>query len=224
MAEKVGLTAAPRDHRGKGAARRMRQAGRVPAVVYGHGVESRAVSVDAHELERLFSRISVENTLIDLKIDGQRRAIRTLVREVQSHPYKPEVLHVDFYQVRMDEEIHLEVPIRLTGTAAGVKEGGVLQHALYDLPVRCLPDAIPEVLEIDVSALDIGESLHVSDLTIPEGVTVEMDPERTICSVVPPTVPALEEEVEEAEEAEEEAELLGERPEEEETPPATEQD
>jgi large subunit ribosomal protein L25 len=226
MAEKVALKAKLREERGKGAARRRRQAGEVPAVIYGHGIETKALTLDALELERLFSNIAVESTLIDVKIEGQRRAVRALVREVQSHPYKPEILHVDLYQVRADEAVHVEIPVRVTGTAAGVKEGGVLQHALYDLPVRCLPDAIPDAFEVDISALEIGDSVHVRDIPVPEGVTFEIDPDRTVASVVPPTVVAVEEEEPEVPEelAEEvEPELIRERPEEEEEPPATEQ-
>ncbi|HEX7048714.1 MAG TPA: 50S ribosomal protein L25/general stress protein Ctc [Longimicrobiales bacterium] len=198
MANNATLKAAPRAERGKGAARRLRASGRVPAVVYGRGEETRALSVDAHEMERLFSGISVENTVINLEVEGQG-AVPVLVREVQSHPYRAEVLHVDFYQVHAGERVAVEVPIHLVGTAEGVRAGGVLDQRLHVVEVRCLPDRIPEAVEADISALEIGDSLHVRDLAVPEGVEVVTDPERTVCGVTAPTVRALEEAPEEPE-------------------------
>ncbi|HEX6938382.1 MAG TPA: 50S ribosomal protein L25/general stress protein Ctc [Longimicrobiales bacterium] len=191
MATDAILKAALREERGKGAARRLRAAGRVPAVVYGHGDETRPLSVDAHELERLFSRIAVENTLIQLEIDGQP-GTRVLVREVQTHPYRPEVLHVDFYQVHAGERVTVAVPVRLTGTAEGVKMGGVMDQTLHEIEVRCVPESIPEAIEVDVSGLQIGESLHVRDVALPPGVELHEDPDRTICTVTSATVAALE--------------------------------
>ncbi len=191
MATSAVLKATSREDRGKGAARRLRAAGRIPAVVYGHGEESRALSVDALELERLFSRIAVESTLIQLEIDGKPGA-RVLVREVQDHPYRPEVLHVDFYQVHAGERVNVEVPLRLVGNAEGVREGGVLEQALHTLSVRCLPDQIPDAIEVDVSALKVGDSLHVRDIALPAGVELHGDPDGTVCSVGAPTVAALE--------------------------------
>lgn len=197
MANNATITATAREERGKGAARRLRRDGRVPAVVYGRGEETRALSVDAHELEVLFSRISVENTVIDLAIAGGKgrkpKPVRALVREVQVHPYRRDIMHVDFYQLHAGEKVDVEVPIRLMGTAAGVKMGGVMQHSLHDLSIRCLPESIPESIEVDISALEIGDSIHVSELRIPEGIDVETDLERTVCAVIPPTVAPVEE-------------------------------
>jgi len=197
MATTATLSAALRQEHGKGPARRLRREGKVPAVIYGHGEATRSLTVDAHELERLFSRIQVENTIISLKIDGERGGpVRALVREVQMHPFRQEILHVDFFQVHAGERVYLEIPVRLVGTAAGVRAGGVLQQTLHEVEVRCLPDQIPEALEIDISALEVGESLHVSDLQVPEGVEIETDAERVLCSVLAPTVAALETEAE----------------------------
>lgn len=197
MVTTATLNAALRQEHGKGPARRLRRAGKVPAVIYGHGEATRSLALDAHELDRLFARISVENTIISLNIDGERGGpVRALVREVQMHPFRPEVLHVDFLQIHAGERVHLEVPVRLVGTAAGVKAGGILQQTLHDVEVRCLPDQIPEALEVDVSGLEIGQSLHVSDLPVPDGVEVETDGERVLCTVIPPTVAALETEAE----------------------------
>lgn len=210
------LNAEPRAGTGKGSARRLRASGRIPAVIYGHGEKTRSLSVDGHELDRLFAGIAVESTIINLKVQGQRAPVNALVREVQRHPFRPEVLHVDFYQVHAGEEVSVEIPVRVTGTPIGVREGGVLQQVLHELSISCLPAAIPEAIEIDVSELQVNESLHVSDLPLQEGVTIQADPEQTVCSVVAPTVAVVEEE--EAvpeEEAEAEPEVIGREPEEE---------
>src|SRR5690606_25424011 len=164
MVTTATLNAARRQEHGKGPARRLRRAGQVPAVIYGHGERTRSLAIDAHELERLFANIRVESTIITLNIDGESGApVRALVREVQMHPYRSEVLHVDFLQVHAGERVHLEVPVRLTGTAAGVREGGILQQSLHEVEIQCLPDQIPESFEFDVSELEVGDSVHVSD-------------------------------------------------------------
>ena len=197
MAETHTLKAHYRSERGKSAARKMRRGGQIPAVIYGHGDKTRELTVDAHELEVLFSRISVENTIINLAITEEKAEVPALVRDVQAHPYKGSVLHVDFYQIHAGETLEVEIPIRLVGSAPGVREGGILEQPIHELPIRCLPAAIPQVLEVDVSGLDMGDSLHVSDIPLPEGVESLMDPERTICSVVAPAALAASEDEEE---------------------------
>lgn len=201
----AALSAQPREGTGKGSARKLRAAGRVPAVIYGHGEETRKLSVDAHELMTLFSKIRVENTVITMNIEGEAQPSQALVREVQRHAYREDVVHVDFYQIHAGEAITVDVPIRVIGSAPGVKAGGVLQHALSEIEVRCMPDRIPDVLEVDISGLEIGDSVHVSDMVQPEGVEFLVDPERTVCSVMAPTMPTAEEE-EAAEAAEGEVE------------------
>ena len=192
MATNTALSALPRETRGKGASRKLRATGRIPAVVYGHGEATRELSVDARELDRLFSQIHRDNTVINLRIQGEKAEVKALVREVQSHPARGTILHVDFYQIHAGERITVEVPIVLTGSAAGVRAGGILQHTLNELEVRCLADQIPNEFPIDVSALEIGDSLHVSDLPVPEGVEILVDGDRTVCSVIPPAVVAVE--------------------------------
>ncbi len=192
MAISAKLSARPRDERGKGAARRLRAAGRVPAVIYGHGEETRALTVDARELERLFSSIHRDNTVINVSIDGEKADVKALVREVQAHPFRGHILHLDLYQIHAGERITLAVPILLTGTPEGVKLGGILQHSLNDLEIRCLADQIPEEIRIDVSHLGIGDSVHVNELTLPEGVEALVDGDRSVCSVIPPTVAVVE--------------------------------
>ncbi|HEX6134734.1 MAG TPA: 50S ribosomal protein L25/general stress protein Ctc [Longimicrobiales bacterium] len=209
MATNARLNAEPRQDHGKSATRKMRASGRIPAVVYGHGEETRMLSVDAHELDQLFSRVHWENTIIELKIKGERSAVRTLVREVQSHAYKPHVLHVDFQQIHAGETVHVSVPIRLIGNAPGVKEGGVLTQPESDLDIRCTPDRIPEYLEVDISQLGIGDAVHLRDIALPDGVVTDTDPDRTICSVAPPTVaPAPEAAAEVVEEEGAEPEVI----------------
>jgi large subunit ribosomal protein L25 len=201
------LEAEPRAERGKGAARSLRRQGYVPAVVYGHGEETRACKVKTKELERVLTAGPYESTLIDLKLaDGGSKQV--LIREVQVHPYRPEVLHVDFLAVRRGERVRLEVPVRLTGVAPGVKEGGIIEHLRHEVEIRCVPDAIPEALEADISTLGIGDTVTVADLTVPEGVEVLTDRAAVIASIVAPSVHKVEEEEVEvaAAEAEEEVE------------------
>jgi large subunit ribosomal protein L25 len=199
MASDAKLKASPRADTGKNSARKMRATGRVPAVVYGHGEQTRMLSVDAHELELLFKRVHWENTIIHLTIAGERGDVRALVREVQAHPYRGTVLHVDFQQIHAGEKVTVQVPIRLIGTPPGVKLGGILMNTITDLEVRCLADRIPEVIEVDVSNLAIGDSVHLREITLPEGVEAQIDAERSICSVAPPAVaPVAEAPAEEA--------------------------
>ena len=180
------LSAKRREGKGKGDNRKLRSSGSVPAVVYGRGEETRSVSLDAHELELLFARVHVENTVIALKIEGERAPIKTLVREVQTHPARGTVLHVDFYQIHAGERVQVQVPLAFTGTAVGVKAGGMLQHTMDEIDIRCSSDDIPGRIEVDVSNLQIGDSVHVGDLTVPKGVEVLDSLDRSVCSVIPP--------------------------------------
>ncbi len=207
MATQVTLDARLRSETGKGAARALRRAGLVPAVLYGHGEETRACSVNTKDLERLITSGSHESTVIELKLDDGKTE-RVLIREVQIHPYRPEVLHVDFLAVKKGQKVKLEVPVRFVGVAPGVKEGGIMEHLRHEVEIRCVPSKIPESLEFDISGLGIGDSVTVGELVVPEDVEIVSDLAATIASIVPPTVHKVEVEVEEvaAEVAEEEAE------------------
>lgn len=222
MATEAQIKAATREETGKGAARSLRRDGKVPGIVYGHGEESVPVAVDAGELMRLTHTVSIENTIVDLSIaGGDGGPYKVLVREIQRHPFKQEFLHVDFFRVAMDEKIHVDVPVTLTGVPTGVKDrGGVLEHMLRDLEVYCLPGSIPEKVEIDVSHLDIGDSIHVSEIELPD-VEILTDLERSIVAVLAPTV--IEEPEEEEEEELLEPELIGREGEEGEEVPAPEE-
>jgi len=177
------LHATRREGGGKGVARKLRSGGKVPAVLYGHGDRTETLAVDAHELELLLNHVNAENTLIGLDIDGGARA-DVLIREIQRHPWRPEVQHVDFLLVHSDETLKLDIPVRLVGTPAGVRDdGGVLDQVLYSLHVECLPGNIPDAAEVDISALGIGESVRVADISIPN-VTIAMDGELPVASVL----------------------------------------
>ena len=181
------LNATARTGSGKGGARKLRATGKVPAVVYGHGDKNVPLALDRHELELLLHAISVENTVISLVTDGGAGK-DVLIRDVQMHPYRPEVLHVDFIQLHAGEVIRMKIPVRLSGNPAGVRdEGAVLDQVIYDLEVECLPGNIPEAFEVDVSNLAVGESVRVHDVSFPN-VRILADGDLPIASVVPPTV------------------------------------
>lgn len=181
----VSLNAHERESHGKGAARKLRRTGKVPAVVYGHGEETRPLAIDALELEKLLHGISVENTLVSLALPGGGTA-DVLIRDVQTHPVKANVIHVDFLQIHANEAVKVHVPVRLVGTPVGVHDdGGVLDVELHDLEIECLPADIPEAAEVDVSALRIGESLRVRDVSLPKA-TVLTDGDVAIVTVHQP--------------------------------------
>lgn len=197
MATTATITARSRESRGKGAARQTRRDGRIPGVLYGHGEDSVPLSVDANELQKLVHAISIENTIVDLDL-GSGEPYKVLIRELQRHPFRDEFVHIDFFHVAMDEKIQVEVPIALIGTPTGVKnKGGVLDHQLRELEVFCLPGSIPEKIELDVSDLDIGDSIHVSDIELPD-VEILTELDRAVVAVLAPTVMEVEEVAEEA--------------------------
>jgi large subunit ribosomal protein L25 len=200
------LVAELRDATGKGVARKLRAAGRIPAVVYGKGVESQAISVDPSALQRLLQSTGAGmNTLIELSVDGAMRTV--LVKELQRDPVRGRPLHTDFYLVELDKTVEVAVPIHLVGRPEGVELGGILDHPLRELELECLPRAIPESVDVDVTALDVGDSIHVRDLELPEGVSVRTDGNLAVASVIAPAVveEPVAEEAEEAEEGEEAA-------------------
>lgn len=189
MAE-VQLVAEPREGVGKGAARKARAAGKVPAVLYGPEVDPKRLAVNARELWHALHTDAGTNVLINLELDGD--TFLTMPREIQRDIVRGTLLHVDFLRIRRDVAIQVDVPIHLLGESAGVKEGGVVEHHLWELKVEVLPGNVPESIEADISALNIGDSLHVSDLRVPGQVTVVTPPEETIVSVVPPPVLVVE--------------------------------
>ncbi|HXJ62813.1 MAG TPA: 50S ribosomal protein L25/general stress protein Ctc [Actinomycetota bacterium] len=203
------LKAEAREGHGKGAARKLRAAGMVPGVVYGHGMEPVPVAIDARELFHILHTDAGTNVLIDLQVKKDHHL--TLPREIQRDHIHGRFIHVDFLAVRRDEQITVDVPVELVGESHGVKEGGVVEHHLWEVKVACFPTDVPDHLEADISALGIGEGLKVADLPLPSGVELVTDPEASIMAVVPPPILRLEEEEAAAEVAEgEEAEAEGE--------------
>ncbi|HKT09565.1 MAG TPA: 50S ribosomal protein L25/general stress protein Ctc [Gemmatimonadaceae bacterium] len=181
------LSASKRSDTGKGAARKLRAAQMIPGVIYGHNREPLALSMSSRELDRLLERIAAETTVVELTIDGTMS--RTLIREIQRHPFKREVLHVDFLELVAGEKVTVDLPIVLVGTPEGVRsEGGILDQILREVSVEVDPVNMPSHIELDVSALGINDSLHVSDLKVPEGVELLIDAEATVCVVSPPHV------------------------------------
>ena len=198
---------------GKGVARKLRQAGRIPAVYYGRGEDPIVLAVGLKDLQEVIEKADGSNVIVDLKVDGDGTGDRkALIREIQRDPVGGHILHLDLQHISLTERIVVEVPIVLTGTPTGVKDGGgILEHLLREVEVECLPTDIPSKLEVDVSALNIGDSLHVSDLKA-DRVEIRTEADRAIATVVPPTV------LEEAKPAEEgagaEPELVKEKKEE----------
>jgi large subunit ribosomal protein L25 len=186
MAQIVQLAAEPREGRRKTAAKALRSAGKVPAVLYGHGKETRAIAVGGVQLERLLEEITPASTIVELGLGGHQ--VKALIREIQRHPIYPGILHVDFQEVLAGEKLRLEIPVHLVGIPEGVRnQGGVLDQVLRTVEVEVLPADIPERVELDVTALLIGRSLHVSDLKIPK-VTILNDAALTVATVVAPRI------------------------------------
>jgi large subunit ribosomal protein L25 len=179
------LVAEERTGTGKGVARKLRAAGRMPAVVYGRGKGSHPVVVDPKALsEILRGSQSGMNTLIDLRFGGRESVV--LVREIQRDPVSGSWIHADLYVVDLQQTIQVRVPLHFVGRPIGVENGGILDHPMRELEIECLPRAIPDSIEVDVSALDVGDSIHVRDLTLPEGAKVISDADLAVASVVLP--------------------------------------
>jgi large subunit ribosomal protein L25 len=183
------LSAHPRVAAGKGGARQLRAAGSVPATLYGERTAPISLAVNAREFASVLKRSSSEHILIDLQVMGSDSGSElALVKDVQHDPISGDVLHVDFLHIHPTKRISVTVPVRIRGIADGVKNfGGILQHTMRELEVEALPADIPEVIDVDVSALGIGDAVHVREISL-DGVTIVSGPERTIASVVPPTV------------------------------------
>ena len=176
-----------RQNAGKGVARKLRAAGRIPGVCYGAGAETLHIQLDPAALERALRASSAGiNTLFGLAGASELRGKSVLVKELQRDPVKGSLLHADLYAVDLTREIEVAVPLHLTGTAIGLMSGGIVDHQLREIQVSCLPGAIPESFQLDVTNLEIGDSLHVRDIALPAGVTLVSDPDLGVVSVVAP--------------------------------------
>jgi large subunit ribosomal protein L25 len=208
--EQKTLDAMSRDQLKKGAAKRLRREGKIPAVVYGHSGTA-AITIDAREFSQKFKRIS-ENTIIDLHVGEDNYDV--LVKDYQEDILSNRILHIDFYEIERGKTLRTNVPVHTVGSAIGVREGGVLDTMLHTIEVECFPKDIPEYIEMDISGLDIGESIHVGDIEPPENVTFLVPEDYTIVSIIAPRsleeLEALEAEAEEELEEGEAAEMEGE--------------
>jgi len=189
MAKQVKLKAETRTNVGRSAVRKLRARGLIPAVIYGGKNEPQALQVAAREINAMMSHASGENVLVELAIAGEDSSRTALVQEVQHSPVGGDIRHIDFHAVSMDQMIQAEVPLEPTGIAVGVKTfGGLLEQSLRSLAIECLPADLPDRITVDVSQLNIGDSIHVRGIQLPSGVTAKVQPDLTAFSVVAPVV------------------------------------
>jgi large subunit ribosomal protein L25 len=193
MANQIKLTAQTRSTAGRSAVSKIKQQGLVPAVIYGGKDRPVNLQISAREIANLLARTVGEHVLVELEIaDGGQKTNRlALIQEVQHHPLKGGVLHVDFHAVNANEKIHAEIPVEALGEPTGVKNyGGILELNVHSVEVECFPRDLPEIIRVDVSHLNIGDSLHVKDLQLPPGVSVRANADLTVASVAAPKVEA----------------------------------
>ena len=189
MAKQAKLKAEQRTAIGRSAVRKLKTLGIIPAIVYGGKEKPQPLQVAARDINAVLSHASGENILVELEIAGEQSNRMALVQEIQHSPVGGDILHVDFHAVSMDEKIQAEVPLEPVGIANGVKNfGGLLEQSLRSLPIECLPRDLPDRLTVDVSNLNIGDSIHVRDIQLPSGVTAKTQPDLTAFSVLAPVV------------------------------------
>jgi large subunit ribosomal protein L25 len=179
------LSATRRTETGKGVARSLRREGQIPAVIYGHKRDPQPLAIPARDLEKLLTQISADNTVIEIGLDGA--SSRALIREIQRHPFKRNILHVDFQEVVAGEKMTVRVPIRLVGTPVGVRlGGGIVDHTLRELTLSVDPANIPNHIDVDISGLELGGSVHVSEVPVPEGAEVQDEPSAAVVVIATP--------------------------------------
>ena len=189
MARQVKLKAQRRDGTGRSAVRKLKARDIVPAIIYGGKEKSQPLQVSARDVRAMLSHASGENILVELEIDGEKSNRMAMVQEIQHSPLGGDILHLDFHAVSMDETIHADVPVEAFGTPNGVKNfGGLLEQSLRALAIECLPRDLPDKLTVDVSALNIGDAIHVRDIQLPNGVTTKVQGDLTAFSVLAPAV------------------------------------
>ncbi len=182
----VSFTVEVRKKTGKEAAKKLRKQGLIPAILYGPQTDPMPLTVRLNELKKILLRYRGEQIIFNLTVqdNGQSMQKMALIKELQYHPVTDEIIHADFYEVRMDRPVEVDVPVEIVGKAKGVERGGLLEVLMHEITVSCLPDRIPDRIEIDVSGLDVGDTLHVRDLTPPEGVRFAEDPEAPVVTIV----------------------------------------
>jgi large subunit ribosomal protein L25 len=193
MAKQLKLKAQVRAATGRSVAKELRREGSVPANIYARGEAPTNLQIDKKEFTNLLAHATSEHLLVDLEITegGTETSRLALIQEVQHHPLKGDVLHVDFHAVRADEKIHAAIPVEPVGEATGVKNhGGIMEVAVHELEVECLPRDLPDIIRIDVTELGVGQAIHVRDLQLPEGVAARANPDLTVIIVAAPRVEA----------------------------------
>jgi large subunit ribosomal protein L25 len=206
MTESTDIKARVRETTGK-QNRRLTGSTEIPAVLYGPARDTVSLALDRHDFERMMSHHGGGSTIVSIAVEGEKKPVNAVIREVQHSPVKGTILHVDFLAIRMDQKLQATVSFGFVGDSPGVKAGGVLMHSMRELMVEALPADLPDSIEVDISELEIGNSITVADLVAPEGVEITDDPEGVVCSVTLPTAEPTEEEL--AEEAAE-PEVIGE--------------
>jgi len=188
----IKVSASRRDEHGKGAARRLRSEGKIPAVAYGKSLPTQALAIGPEAIKAVLASERGRNTVVTLDVDG-KAGLTVLLSDYQYHPMTRSLLHADFVQIHLDQPVNVEVPLELVGKAAGVVAGGTLRQVFRKLPIRCLPGQIPVKITHDVTALGLDGHVGTKDLTLPEGVSVRLPAEQTVASVVTEIVRAEEE-------------------------------
>ena len=193
--DKVSIVVQPRDVTGSRAARRLRKAGLIPGVLYGHGKEATMIAVDPRALRAALSTGAGTHAVLEITVEGHKRAHHAIIKDMELDPVKSTLTHLDLQEIRLDETIETTVAVSFEGEAKGVKSGGMLDESTREVTVRGLVTAIPEHLVLDISDMDINDTAKVGDLVVPEGLELLDDLEQVLCSVLPPR--KVEEEVEE---------------------------
>jgi large subunit ribosomal protein L25 len=201
MSASYELNVTIREPAGTGASRRLRRSGQVPGVMYGAGKDNTHIVMDHEDVMHKLEIEAFQSAIIDVKVDGKSQ--QAILRDVQMHPYRRQVMHIDFQRIRATEKFDISVPIHYTGEeeAPGLKiEGGIFSRLMNDVQINCLPADLPEYLEVDVSALDMSASVHLSDIQLPDGVTITSlaheGEDLAIATIMPPKIEEEEEEVE----------------------------
>jgi large subunit ribosomal protein L25 len=202
--EQINLEAQVRKTTGNGPARTLRRAGRIPAILYGPKTDPVMLSIDSKEFEKILRTSTIGSVLLKLQIkNGQTGSRSAMVKELQTHPVTGQFLHIDFYEVDLTRKINAMIPVTVTGKSQGVEDGGILQIVRREIEVFCLPTAIPESIEVDISELEIGGSIHVNEITLPSDVELPEDVDFTVITILAPKVEEEVVEVEELAEGEE---------------------
>jgi large subunit ribosomal protein L25 len=194
--DNVSIVVHKRDVTGTRAAKRMRKSGLIPGVIYGHGKDAVLIAVEPHALRDALTTSAGTHAVLDVTFEGQKRGHKAIVKELTLDRVKSNVIHVDLQEIRLDETIETTVAIHFEGEAKGVKAGGMLDESTREVTVKGLVTAIPEHLVVDVSELDMNETLQVADLVVPEGIEIMADADEVLCSVLPPRKVEVEEGVE----------------------------